>query len=1463
MRAVASNLQVPSSQQTAVPLSPLQQGMVFHRMAAPNSGIDIQQIVCAFAEDLDQGVLEASWQRIIHHHDVLRTALERTADGQMLQRPLPAAAVAFDRHDWSAVAADVRKDHFEAFLAADRRRGFDPEQPPFFRLTLIKLGEADYRLVWTFWHLLADGRSFPIVLRDALGTYDALRAGREETLAPVRPYRDFIQWLSRQNQADAEAFWCDLLEGWNSQTELDLSTPQAGSKDDARDELRQQLAPQVASALRQLATRHEVTLNTILQAAWAIVLSRYSGHDDVVFGATRACRRTACDGDGSVDAMVGLFMNVLPVRVRIDFDAQIADWLAQLRKQHQAVRSFEHTPLVTLKRWCGIPADRPLFESLVVFDYRPLDYALDWGPTRRVELHERTSYPVTLYAYADPDLVIKLAVDRARIDAEQAARMLDHLTMVLRALGENPDGRVRDLLVLPAVERQQVLIDWNRTSRSTPAGETVHSLFEQQASRTPEAVATSFAGADLTYAQLNARAEAIAAKLRQLGAGSDSIVGVCMARSADLPAALLGILKAGSAYLPIDPAYPAERIAFMLADAKPIVVLVDGQTLERGLAGATVPFVRVDDLTDPLAAPAAPHLPTTPRHLAYVIYTSGSTGMPKGVMVEHGNVVNFFAAMDDVLGTDPGVWLAVTSVSFDIAVLELLWTLSRGYRVVIASDSDVGKLPATTDLGSSGLARAMDFSLFYFAGTDRDGADKYSLLVEGAKFADRHAFAAVWTPERHFHAFGGLFPNPSVTSAALATITERVQLRAGSVVLPLHHPARVAEEWALVDNLSKGRVGVSFASGWHVNDFALAPDAYQDRRERMRSGIDIVQRLWRGESVTFNDGTGRPASLRLFPKPVQRELPIWLTAAGAPDTFRLAGELGANILTHLLGQNLEDLERKIAVYRKAWREHGHSGDGHVTLMLHTFVGDDLEEVRETVRGPFMEYLKTSSDLVKRLADGLKPGEPQPSAAEMEVLWGRAFDRYFETSGLFGPPERCLQFVRRLKGIGINEIACLIDFGVDDRVVLESLARLAEVKERSQQIDGAAADRTLAGLIRSSGVTHLQCTPSLLKVLLMTPGAREALSSLKVLLLGGEALSWSLVQELGLPETRILNMYGPTETSIWSTVAEVGGTPRTSEIVPVGRPIANTQVYIVDRWRRPVPIGVRGELVIGGAGVARGYLNRPELTAEKFIPNPFDAVGSLLYRTGDIVRYRSDGTIEFLGRVDQQVKIRGHRVEPGEIEAALRLHPAVGDAVVEARRQASGEPRLVAYLVAAGNGHESAPSPSALREFLRSKLPEALVPSAFVMLPALPRTPNGKLDRRALPEPGDLTADAETRRESPQTALEEQLASIWIEALGLTAVRVTDSFFDLGGNSLSAMQIVFRIREQFDLDLPILTFLNTPTIVGLARTIEQDLLQRDNRAVGDLVELVKGLTEEEAHRLLDDVDGLPHLSTTAT
>lgn len=1288
------------------PLTPVQEGMLLRHLQSPASGTDVQQLVATVNSGIDATAFCAAWQDVCMAHPVLRTRFhwkDLPEPRQEFSADLPPEVNAVDL---GAFTHAEQQSQINAYLKADRARGFrlDAESP--CRVTLFLQRDNQCAWVWSFPHLILDGGSFATVIGDVDTAYAARCDGRAPHFAERPQYSAFLDWLTpelERRRGVSRAYFLEQLRGFTARNAILQRDQRAETPPHADRNLIEvvgRLTPTTTAALRALAHAHGVTMSTLVNAAWALVVGDSAGgDDDVVFGVVRRGRAATIP---EADRVVGMFINTVPLRIASDAAQPILRWLAEIQQRQVALRSFEHASLAEIQGCAAVPAGEVVFDSIVVFNSASFTAQLppdSRSADRSFEWIEQTGYPVTLFAYDGAALELKLCVDPAHVDRHVADGMIDRVTAAMESFARQPDAAIGELQRTPVAESAQYM-QWNATNAPVPAL-LVHEHIEAQARTRPEAVALVHRDDSITYAALNARANGVAAALQQRGVRADVLVGVCMDRGIDMMVALLAILKAGGAYVPIDPGYPSSRIAMMVEDCAPLLILTQ-ESLAQSLPRSRATILTLDGGTlSALVSEANVTNDATPSNLAYMIFTSGSTGRPKGVLVEHRNVANFFVGMDERIGTTPGVWLAVTSISFDISVLELFWTLGRGFTVVLQDDASANAMQRRAVRGT---AQSLEFSLFYFAAdAGTSTTNRYRLLLDGARYADTHDFTAVWTPERHFHAFGGLYPNPAVTSAAVAAITSNVQLRAGSVVLPLHDPIRIAEEWSVVDNLSNGRVGLSFASGWHANDFALAPENYATRKAVMFEGMNTIRKLWRGESVAVPNGKGETIAVQTLPRPVQREPQFWVSAAGSTDTFETSGTIGANMLTNMLGQSMADLESRIGVYRAARRAAGHDGRGHVTLMLHTFIGDDIDTVKRIVREPFMHYLRTSTDLVKQarweFPAFARPGQHAPatdqhaldtlSAEDEAALMSAAFERYFQTHGLFGTPESCAAMIQRLKDIGVDEVACLIDFGVDEDTVLASLDGLNRLRELSNPPADADSDFPISAQVKAHAVTHLQCTPTLAHSLLQDHETASSLTDLQLLLLGGEALPESLAQRVHqlVPSCRLMNMYGPTETTVWSTSAQL----RPGDAVTIGTPLANTEVWLMNRHGDVTPPGVPGELCISGEGVVRGYHDRPDHTDERFVTRRIDAQGAAkrLYRTGDIARWNGDGTLTFLGRADQQLKIRGHRIELGEIEHAMLAHPDVSQAVTIIRHDTSGQPKLVAYVTPQASGaHEA-------------------------------------------------------------------------------------------------------------------------------------------------------------------------------
>ncbi len=1051
----------------AYPLSPTQEGMLFHSLYDANAGLYVPQVACVL-QNLNVPAFERAWQRVMDHHPVLRAAFA----WKNLEKPLQVVGRHVElpllKQDWRDLSIDEQQERFQAYLLADRRRGFKLSKAPLTRLALFQVAADTHKFVWSVHHLLLDGWSQSILLQQVLTLYQGFARGEDRQLEKSRPYRDYITWLQRQDLSEAEAFWRQTLKGFTTPTSIRVGRSTNGIAEHQERFHEQQLSLSSATteALQSTARQHHLTMNTLVQGAWAVLLSRYSGTNDVVFGVTVSGRPPSLAGS---EFMIGMFINTLPVRVRIKAGDLLVPWLQRLQEHQLDLRQYEYSPLIQIQGWSEIPRGRSSFESIVVFENYPVSTSLQQSKAgdksltiRQVHSVENTNYPLTVVAVMEgSELVLQIGYDTTIFDGPTIRRMSTHLQTLLEGMATNPAQRVLDLPMLTAEERRQILVEWNETATRYGLPCCFHQRFAGQAERTPAALAVVCEQERLSYRELNERANQLAHYLQRQGIGPESLVGVLMERSVELVVALLAVLKAGAAYVPLDPGYPAERLSFMIEDARVRLLLTAQDLDERVRVAAEVPVLKVANARAQFAAESSEEVQSDvgAENLAYVIYTSGSTGTPKGAMITHGGLLNY-----------------------------LQWA-SEAYQV----------------------------------GAAEQGA-------------------------------------------------------------PLHSP------------------------------------------------------------LSFD-----------------------LTVTS------LFGPL-------LVGQSV--------VLLKA--------------------GETLSELAGTLRGP------SRFAMVK------------VTPAHLEVL--------------------------------------------------------AELLGTELGVGQAAA---------------------------------------QVLVIGGEALRsaalpyWRERQ----PQLRLINEYGPTETVVGCCVYEVGAEPGTAEAVPIGKPIANTELYILDPEGEPVPVGVSGELHIGGVGLARGYLRRPELTAERFIPHPYSgAAGVRLYRTGDIARYLEDGNIEYLGRGDTQVKVRGYRIELGEIEAVLGKQAGVRQSAVLVRADGAGEKQLVAYVVATAAAKLEV---SELRHALKEQLPDYMIPAAFVLLDELPLTDNGKIDRRKLADSVGMRLGLEGGSVAPRDTLELQLVQLWEEILDARPIGVTDNFFELGGHSLISLRLMARIQKRFGRELPLSSLFHGATIEHLAGLLRQD------------------------------------------
>jgi amino acid adenylation domain-containing protein len=1055
----------PRDRTLPCPLSPAQKRVWFFKQLAPDVPLYNESEAVGLKGELNVDALERALNVVVTRHEILRSTIH-DINGQPVAVVLENWPLKLKRVDLGGMVPAQRKMEVERLLIDEPRRPYELETEPGIRATLLRLGPQEHVLILLMHHLVCDWSSEGVLWREMSAAYRAYCRGEPLELAPLPiQHGDYAAWqqqhLTETTFANDLAFWEENLRGAPELLELptDRPRPPAISYRGARQRFR--IAPSLAGALRECSRREKVSLFTVFTAALDALFHRYTGQEDILLGIPLSDRERP-----EMQSMIGFLLHTQVLRTRLTGDMTFGQLLAPVQKgvldlySHSAVPFDQVVSKLRPKRNLSYS---PLFQ--VMINWRDRDQLLSFIGMEKLEVESllaesRTSkFDLTVMLTDGGDEIwMEMEYNTDLFDDARIERMAGHYQTLLEAVAANPDRRIAELPLLTEAERHKLLVEWNNTSVDFQDKRCVHQLVEAQAQLTPDGMAVVLDGRQLTYRELDARANQLARHLHSLGVGPESLVGLCVERSLEMVIGLLGILKAGGAYVPLDPTYPKERLAFMLEDSAAPVLLTQA-SLAQMFPTQQTRMVRLDSDWGQIAREADTAILSgvTSQHPAYVIYTSGSTGKPKGVMIPHQAAVNFLRSMREAPGlTAQDTMLAITTLCFDIAGLELWLPLSVGARIVIA------------------------------------------------------------------------------------------------------------------------------------------------KRETTMDGQALAAMLDECEATMMQ---------------------------ATPSTWRM-------LLT------------------SGWK-------GNPRLRI------------------------------------LCGGEPWPRELARQLL------------------ERC-----------------------------ESL--------------------------------------------------------------------W--------------NMYGPTETTIWSAACKVSQ----GEDVLIGSPIANTQLYVVDRNLQPVPVGVAGELCIGGDGLARGYLKRPELTAEKFPPDPFSGKpGARIYKTGDLVRFKGDGKIEFLGRMDHQVKIRGFRIEIGEIEAALNRHPGVKTAAVTARDDSAGGKRLVAY-VAPKHDHDGMDDPksaggkliSSLRDWLKSKMPEYMVPSDFVLLEAMPLTPNGKIDRKALPAPDLVRAESSSSYVAPRSPTEQLLSEIWARELGLEKAGVNDNFFDIGGHSLLLVRVQASLCKALNAKVSIVEMFQYPTIRSLASHLDQ-------------------------------------------
>ncbi|WP_298511894.1 non-ribosomal peptide synthetase [uncultured Kordia sp.] len=1375
-------------------LSQFQEGLVAYNMP---SFIELEG-------KYDTNILLQSIHAVVEKHEILRTVFKPNENDEIRQWILPAYDVDIPISVENVAHIDNSYNHISAYIKEDSFKPFDIENGPLLRGKIFCIADDQFLIYFNMHHLVGDAWSNEVLKKEILKIYNTLIANEALSTESLRiQYKDYAAWQSNQlksgNWDIHKKYWLNELKGELPLIDLPSEKVRPSIKTYNGNSLQLVFNTEEAARLNEFSKKYQGSLFSTLLSVFHILIHRYSGQKDQIIGVPIAGRSHA-----DLEDQIGVFINMLSIRNEIKTDLSFVEFYKNVTENLLEAYQNQVYPFDRLVEELDIPRDTsrsPIFDISISLQ----NVSLGANPTEE-DYHFNTEVDDVLvlgahkskndlevaFEETNEEIICNVIYNTNVYEEEMITQFMKHYRLLASVLTSDPSIQLSAAEFLNSKDKSTLLDKFNDTEYDLNEDETTISLFKNILVEKGSELAVLYEGEELTYEELDTLSNQFAYYLKaEFHITEGDVVGVMLPRSQWLLVTILGIMKTGAIYLPISLEYPQKRTDYILEDSgcKACINQAHLHTFTENLAKYGKSEVAYE---------------VTANQLAYIIYTSGTTGQPKGVMIEHKSLVNFIMAMRNSLDLDASDHLlALTSTSFDISILELLYTVCSGILVTVASsNTDFSIFDTYLQQHKN---KTTDFSVFFFSSQKVDQNNKYDLLLKTVKYADQNDFSAVWLPERHFHEFGGIFPAPSVVGASLATITNTINIRSGSVVLPLHDTIRVAEEWSVVDNLSNGRVSLSIASGWTPNDFVLRPDDFSNRKVKMFQQIAELRKLWKGETIKRINGVGEEIDVEVFPKPIQKEIPIWVTTGGNPETYAEAGKIGANILTHLLGQTLDQLQENIKVYKKALSENGHSvKDAKISLMLHTYIGEDIDEVKELVREPFKSYLKSSLGLIGNMLKEFRDGEnTNLHEDDLNNLVDLAFERYWQDSALIGTQESVANMLQKIQLIGVNEIACLVDFGLDKDVVVNGLEQLNEVRKKNKSFKANDTKPTRP-------ITAIQTTPSFLKILKSEEHSIDFLKSLKHIIIGGEALSDNLKNEVKeLTNAEIYNMYGPTETTIWSVMEKMSESP-----VVLGKPIANTQIYVLNEDLNVCPIGVAGEIYIGGKGVARGYINKESLTKEKFIPSPFDPnKKERLYKTGDLAKWNANGTLVFLGRKDFQVKVRGHRIELSAIEKTLTDFQGIEEAVVIIN-ELNGEKEIAAFYT--GNERIAIVD---LRNYIAEILPNYMTPSYFIYLNEFPLNFNGKIDKKALLNFKEEQTLSTTNYVAPNTEAEKALAEIWKTILDTEKIGIHDDFFELGGHSLKALKLLSEIRKTFNVNLSLEKIFNETTINKLALYIE--------------------------------------------